>query len=659
MAKHSGGWLVLAGILLGSAAYGAGPTAEGQPRVAPDRVLVRWKPNAAPVRAGALVDGLAVTRNHRQTRTSSVRVPDGSSVEATLEKLRKDPRVLYAGPNLRRRLLTLPPPNEPNWGVKDPRPDYITRNMHVELPASGQKNYMWGLERIKALEAWNVYPGAYYTAATRPMNGVKVAVLDTGCDLSHPDWKNTGATGPDVSQGGQILTQNAVSFLDGNPNPVPNDDDPVGHGTFTASLVGAAANNGGYNGLGAIGLAYGARIMPIQVTNTADEGTVDDIISGIYYAVDNGAQIISISLGDYGYSPFEQDAIDYAWENNVLVVAAAGNDGNSTLIYPAANNHVLAVGATDTQDRSASYSNFGEYVGIEAPGGDAENAGVVIDFFGEWPTVFATWGAFPTHPYDLQVQTDSSTGMTIDDYLNEFYDYAPGTSAACPLVAGLAALYAGKNNITRDTPNAPALLWQAIQRGADNVQNAANGGWVQIGGFGRINAVNTLNDVNTRAATVGCIVGKVTSNMNAVGSVRVTAKKGNETKNAVTRPDGGFRLKNLSPGTWTVTASTITDAGSLNVTVLPAVDNFGADFAFPWTTPASVPGDVNQDKVADLRDAVAALRLLTGADPLNTAAADRADIYPWAGASGRPHGDGNFTMDDVRAILRLAGGLAM
>ena len=118
-------------------------------------------------------------------------------------------------------------------------------------------------------------------------------------------------------------------------------------------------------------------------------------------------------------------------------------------------------------------------------------------------------------------------------------------------------------------------------------------------------------------------------------------------------------LANLAPGTYSITASTVSDTGTLTVNVIPGVDNFGADFAFPWTVPANVAGDVNQDKVVDLRDAVMAMRMMAGADPLNPAAADRADIAPWAGTGGRAHGDGIFNMEDVRAILRTAGGLGM
>jgi hypothetical protein len=163
-------------------------------------------------------------------------------------------------------------------------------------------------------------------------------------------------------------------------------------------------------------------------------------------------------------------------------------------------------------------------------------------------------------------------------------------------------------------------------------------------------------DVDARNATVGCVVGKVTSYGNAVGSTRVTATLGAATKSTTTRADGGFRLANLTPGTWTITASMIGQPPtSVNVSVLPGVDNFGADFAFPMET----YGDVNQDGVVDLRDAVGAVRILTGIDPLSTDKATRADVAPWAGTSGHTHGDGQFNMDDVRVLLRITGGLNM
>lgn len=649
--------ILLAAFIIFGWAIGPSDASTMRQRPAPtnagDRVLVRWR-TAPP--APTTVPGRTL-RAFPRANTTVIQTPPGSTVDRTLAALRADPRVLYAGKNVRRRLLSLDAPNEPTWNATDPQPDYITRSFNIDVPVQNRQKFMWALMKVRAHEAWSVYPGAYYTAADRPTGTAKVAVLDTGMDLAHPDWRNTGASGPDVSQGGQILVGNAVSFLNGATTPLPNDDDWVGHGTHTAGIIGAAANNGGSVNPreGAIGLAYQARIMPIQVLDSAEEGYVEDIISGIYYAVDNGAQIISISLGDYDYSPFEQDAVDYAWRNNVLVVAAAGNDGDkqNRITYPAACNHVLAVAGTDINDVLAPYSNRGTYVGISAPAGYVHMVGVDFEGLLEFPTEFSVWSTTPTHPFDLQVQPDG-LGGEIDDYMTERYAYAPGTSVAAPFVAALAALYADKNGFTRATPNAPALMIQAIQRGATPVVATAGGGWDRGSGYGRIDALNTLLDVDARSATVGSIVGQVTSHGAAQNGVRVSAVKDGETASAVTRFDGGFRLANLSPGTWTVS---VTVAGnptaSTFVAVLPGVDNFGADFAFPivsW-------GDVVQDGVVDVRDAVGAMRMLAGTDPLSLEKLERADVHPWAGTGGRAHGDGHFTVDDVRTILRLAGGL--
>lgn len=587
-------------------------------------------------------------------------------MDAALAELRADPRVLRVEPDVRRRILTLAAPNEPGWTATDPQPDYTTRTADESIPAADQQTYMWALQKINALGAWNDYPGTYYTASTKPANTVKIAVIDTGCDLAHPDWINTGGSSADAAHGGQLDLTDAISFLGATGVPQPLTDDIVGHGTWTAGIVGAAANNGGTNSPvgGAIGIAYAAQVMPVQVLDDANSGSVDDEISGIYWAVDHGAQVISMSLGDYTYSSFEQDAVDYAWQHNVLVVAAAGNDGidpstggpgQNRPLYPACDNHVLAVGATDHYDTPATYTNYGNYLGIAAPGGDSD-PNVTIDLYGilTVPVQFTIWSCFPTHSFQLQVQSDGMGG-TINDYLNTYYDYAPGTSGACPFVAGLAGLYAQKFGITRDTPNAAIRLYQALQHAAVNTEGVANGGWSMYGGFGRIDALKTLTNVDTRAATVGCIVGKVTTNGNAEKGIRVTAKMGTVTKSVNTRdPDGGFRLPNLAPGSWTVTAATTTSTGTVVVNVSPGVDNFGADFGFPWP-----PGDVDHNGVVDIRDAVLAARMVLGTTPLDPYGQQRLDIYPWLGVGGPAHGDGVLDFHDVAQILRISAGLRL
>lgn len=626
-----------------------------------DRILVKWRDGRPP---GGLRFPVVGTRP--QGAMSTLRLPKGAQMDAALAELRADPRVLRAEPNVRRRILTLNPPNEPGWVAKDPQPDYITRTYNESVPAADQQTYLWALQMINALDAWRDYPGTYYTSATKPANPVKVAVIDTGCDLAHPDWVNVGGTSADAAHGGQLDLTDAASFLDGTGVPKPLTDDEVGHGTFTAGIVGAAANNGGPTNPvgGAIGIAYALQVMPIQVLNDANSGSVDDEISGIYWAVDHGAQVISLSLGDYTYSSFEQDAVDYAWQHNVLVVAAAGNDagpdasGNPGLnrpLYPACDNHALAVGATDHYDTPASYSNHGQYLGIAAPGGDSDPY-VTVNLFGilDVPVQFTVWSTWPTHPYQLQVQPDGMGG-TINDYLLENYDYAPGTSAACPFVAGLAGLYAQKFGITRNSPNAAVTLYQALQRSAVNTEGVAGGGWSQYGGFGRIDAAKTLGNVDTRGATVGCIVGKVTTNGNPEAGIRITAKQGTLTKTVNTRtPDGGFRIANVAPGQWTVSASTTTSIGTVVLTVQPGVDNFGADFNFPWPF-----GDIDHNGIVDLRDAVEAARMIAGTDQMDPYGQQRLDIYPWAGVGGPLHGEGTLDMRDVAQILRIAAGLRL
>ena len=639
-----------------STVFGAVPGTPAVPPSPKSLVLVRFKPEAM----DSARQRYTILRERPRFGMCTLAVPAGETVDSLLARLEQDPDVVYAERNGSTHLLTLVPPNEPTWGALDPRPDYTTRMLEIDVPEGNQLPYTWAQETVGALEAWSIFPGAYYTAATKPADSVIVAVLDTGIDPEHEDFTNPGGTGMYTDEGGQVIREHAVSFSFRNDQggPTPITDDIVGHGTWTSGIVGAAVNNGGQPGAASMGLAWPLRLMPIQVLNDAQEGSTEDLIDGILYAVDNGAHVLSISLGDYVYSIPLQEAVDYAWERGALVVAAAGNDGDSATggqnraTYPAANNHALAVAATDPYDGRASYSNYGEYVGISAPGGDAVDAGVVIDLFGmdyPMPTQFGVWGAFPTHPYQLQLASDGMGGY-VDDALNLNYDYAPGTSGACPFVAALAGLYMQKNNLPRTKENA-VRVWQAIQRGSDQVTTVANGGWNQMLGFGRINAPATLQDQNTRSATVGCIVGRLTSNGVPVALAPVRAV-GPVTKTGTTRNDGSYRISNLVAGTYAVTGNTISSTGTITVTVVPGADVPGVDFALPWPF-----GDTDASGQVTLRDAALALRMFAGVDPVDTPSKNRADIYPWIGTGGRAHGDGDLTIDDAGLILKVAAGM--
>jgi thermitase len=179
--------------------------------------------------------------------------------------------------------------------------------------------------------------------------GVTVAIVDTGMDLDHPALADRLAGGYDFVEGD--------TYPDDVADGLDNDDDGyvdegAGHGTHVAGIVAL--------------VAPGARLMPVRVLDTEGKGSYFDIVAGIVYAVEHGAQVINLSLSGPVPADFLQDAIDYAWNKGVVVVAAAGA---YDVLYPARYEHVISVGATDSQDKVAEFSDFrAGRVSVFAPG---------------------------------------------------------------------------------------------------------------------------------------------------------------------------------------------------------------------------------------------------------------------------------------------------
>ena len=306
---------------------------------------------------------------------SLVQVPAGENLEAFADHLEATPGIKYASPNY--RVTASATTNDP-------------------LVASGQA---WGLQQLRAIPAWSASRG----------DGTVVAIVDSGVTLSNPDlagslWTNSKeipGNGADDDNNGFVDDVAGADWIDRDGDPT----DRAGHGTHVAGTIAAGADNG----IGAAGVAPNAKVMPLRFLDSRGAGNVGDAISAIEYAVAAGADVINASWGGPDFSPPLQAAIERAGQAGVIVVAAAGNEGennDSSPVYPASFDlpNLISVAATDQADRLANFSNYGKgKVDIAAPGVE----------------IVATY--------------------------NDGFGYMNGTSMAAPHVAGIAALLRGVN----------------------------------------------------------------------------------------------------------------------------------------------------------------------------------------------------------------------
>jgi subtilisin family serine protease len=192
---------------------------------------------------------------------------------------------------------------------------------------------------VNAPAAWDTTTGAGTTV---------IAVLDTGVNSDHPDLAGRLTAGYD--------------FVNSDPDPV----DDNGHGTQTTGVVGAAANNA----TGIAGLCWSCTLMPVKVADASGSVSWSNLASGITWATDHGASVISMSISGSSSSTTLANAVSYAHDHGVVLVAAAGNNGSSTVTYPAGYPQVIGVAGTTGSDTLYSWSNYGSWVKLAAPGCD-------------------------------------------------------------------------------------------------------------------------------------------------------------------------------------------------------------------------------------------------------------------------------------------------
>lgn len=297
-------------------------------------------------------------------------------------------------------------------------PTYIEPNIPYKVLMTPNDPYwslQWGVTKIQAEYAWNITIGS---------PAILLAVVDTGIDWKHSDL--------------------APNYIPLGYDWVNKDSDPMddnGHGTHVAGIAASVINNH----LGIAGISQ-VKMMAEKALNQSGYGYADDLAQAVIHATDQGAKIIVMSWGSNSSSTILERSIQYAYEKGVLLVAAAGNNAENIKVYPAAYNDVIAVSATNQLDKPASFTNYGDWIELSAPG---------VSIYSTLP--------------------------------NNNYGYMSGTSMSAPFVAGVAVLVWSANlNLTSNQVRM-VLHWTADDLGSK--------GFDVYYGYGRVNAWKAVENV--------------------------------------------------------------------------------------------------------------------------------------------------------------------
>ncbi|OHB57354.1 MAG: hypothetical protein A2Y07_11880 [Planctomycetes bacterium GWF2_50_10] len=417
-------------VLLASLSFGAAPgkfhikpTCHiGPEKYSPSQIIVRFKDNARSSEIDRIVSkhNSSIKKSSKTGLFSCLSVPQDTTPAQFAQNLGKDHEVAYAEPDYFAYCAYVP--NDPLLNIQ--------WNFYSSINSGTRVNF-----------AWDITVGD---------PNVIVAVIDTG--IAFENYGKRFEQAPELSD---VRFLPGYDFVDDDTHP--NDED--GHGTHVAGTIAQNTNNG----VGPAGIAPLCAIMPVRVLNRRGTGTYSDIAEGIYFAVNNGAKVINMSLGGSANSITLRDACAYAYNHGVTVVCAAGNEyqqGNP-ISYPAAYDaYCIAVGAVRFDGTRSYYSNTGNYVDITAPGGDVnvdQNGdgyadGILQQTFGNTPT---DWG---------------------------YYLYQ-GTSMATPHVTAVAALLASQG------ANSPDAIRACLENSA---KDAGLAGWDSEYGWGTLDAFGAL-----------------------------------------------------------------------------------------------------------------------------------------------------------------------
>ncbi len=380
-------------------------------------------------------------------------------------------------------------------------PEYL---VHIQAipndPAFLQQQ--WNLKILGLETTWDTVKGS---------QDITVAVIDTGILVDHPDLQGNITKGYD--------------FIDDDNDPTDTDPD-FSHGTHVAGIIGAVTNNNE----GIAGINWNIKIMPIRVIGPGGSGGYSALIAGIHWAVDNDADIINLSLAGSVDSASLKDAVNYAVDHNVTVVAAAGNNGSSPILYPAQYPEVISVGAIGPNKERAYYSNYGPNLDIMAPGGD---------------------NSVSSHNYNTILSTAGFMNNGTPTYQ---YTWSQGTSMATPHVTGLIALLYSQGI------NTPEQVVSLIKDTADDLGIAGpddqyGAGLININKALQISGQDDYNNDD--------------SSENGQDIIRIIATHHDTKEQVTTSTDKRSRKFSLAltEGNWNIYASTEEYSADINISV--------------------------------------------------------------------------------------------
>ena len=321
--------------------------AQAAPKYVADEVIVKYKSGITESERSSLLQSLDVERTVGTIKGVNARVLRTSGdAAAVARRLNASSDVLYAEPNY--ILRTQATPNDPRYGEL------------YGLNNTGQTGGTADAD-IDAPEGWDAAGLGSFPAT----GGAKVGIVDTGIDKNHEDL-----SGKTVDCGG-VTSFGLGGLIGGNPAIAENKcTDDHDHGTHVAGTIAAKANNG----VGVAGVSFNSPLSICKALSSGGSGSLAGVANCITYLNQKGAKVISMSLGGSSGATTLQQAVQNAYKGGgaggSLIIAAAGNDGNATLNYPAAYAEVVSVAATDDRDAKASFSNANSDVEIAAPGVD-------------------------------------------------------------------------------------------------------------------------------------------------------------------------------------------------------------------------------------------------------------------------------------------------